>query len=385
MRRITNARLPSPINSTFKKNLWWVLLDDGEVIVSIEPMPAGACMTGDDWGGDWLSPMGIDLQMNGGLGLSFPALKVQDLPKLFELLDRLWIDGVEAIAPTFVSCDPDVLQQSLEVLHQARKQHFDKRCKLLGAHLEGPFLSKKYHGAHRLEYLLEPSLNALDDQIKGFEKEIALVTLAPELPGASEVIQRLIDLDVVVCLGHSAADSQVSNQAFVEGVSMITHAFNAMPGLHHRAPGPLGEALHNSEIALGMIADGVHVHPKLAVMLQRLASERLVLVSDALSPYGLDEGLNHWDERLVFVEQGTCRLEDGTLAGGTLSLLEGCKRLAKWSGESSAAIWSATIAPRQVLDKKVEGLDYLIGQPLKKLLRWEMNHFDGELSWHQAA
>lgn len=149
------------------------------------------------------------------------------------------------------------------------------------------------------------------------------MTLAPELEGAAEVIAALRATGVVVSLGHSGADAVQARRAFNQGVGMLTHSFNAMAGLHHRAPGPVGEALRQGEVALGLIADGVHVDPTMAVLLQRLAPRQVVIVSDALAPYGLADGRHRWDERVLLVEDGSCRLEDGTLAGVTLPLLEG--------------------------------------------------------------
>jgi N-acetylglucosamine-6-phosphate deacetylase len=163
---------------------------------------------------------------------------------------------------------------------------------------------------------------------------------------------------------------------------MLTHSFNAMPGLHHRKPGPIGAACKRDDIALGLIADGVHVDPTMAVLLQRLAGDQLVLVSDALAPYGLQDGVHRWDERALLVEDGTCRLEDGTLAGVTLPLLEGVKRLASWGSHPVAAIHAATVAPRKVLNP--QATIQLLGRPLNQLLRW---HWDSEtkiLSWQHA-
>ena len=166
---------------------------------------------------------------------------------------------------------------------------------------------------------------------------------------------------------------------------MLTHTFNAMPGIHHRNPGPIAAALNNGEISMGLIADGIHVHPSVAVLLQRLASEKLVLVSDAISAYGLKDGLYQWDNRPLTVTNGTCRLKDGTLAGTTLPLLEGVKRLAKWSGQPAASIWSATIAPRMALNKQCSFVDYFVGKSMKNLLRWHQDLKSNDLSWQRAA
>ena len=119
--------------------------------------------------------------------------------------------------------------------------------------------------------------------------------------------------------------------------------------------------------------------------MQRLAPNQLVLVSDAIAPYGLKEGEYKWDNRLIVSQKGCCRLENGTLAGSTVSLLQACKNLAKWGGKPSSAIWSATTAPRIVLDAELQLKDFLIGQPLNHLLRWKMNFEQNELSWQRAA
>ena len=121
----------------------------------------------------------------------------------------------------------------------------------------------------------------------------------------------------------------------------------------------------------------------MAVLLQRLAPDQTVLVSDALAPYGLEEGEHRWDERVLLVQNGTCRLNDGTLAGVTLPLLEGVKRLARWSGHPGAAIWSATVAPRRVIALAQSIEEALIGQPLSHQLRWSKPEED--LHWECAA
>jgi N-acetylglucosamine-6-phosphate deacetylase len=384
MRRITDVQLPMPLGQASDQR-HTISLDSAGQIESVRPMAAGDAMEqgAESWGGDWISPRGIDLQINGGLGLAFPELTPADLPRLQQLLERLWQDGVEAIAPTLVTCGVAPLRQALAVLREARAHNGDRCCRLLGAHLEGPFLAEARRGAHPREHLANPSLEALDERIGGFETEIALVTLAPELEGAAAVIQRLRELDISVALGHSAANAEQASAGFDQGVGMLTHAFNAMPGLHHRAPGPLGEACRRGGIALGLIADGVHVNPTMAVLLQRLAPDQIVLVSDALAPYGLADGEHRWDERVLLVENGTCRLDDGTLAGVTLPQLEGVKRLARWSGQPAAAIWNATVAPRRVIANAQTLEDALIGQPLTDQLRWTMTA--EELHWACAA
>ena len=364
MRWLSNVRLPG------REGLWRLGLDGEERIVQLQPLPAGAVAAGENWGGDWLSPAAVDLQINGGLGLAFPELQPHDLPTLLALLERLWQDGVEAICPTLVTCATADLRRALTVLAQARAQHRPGRCRLLGAHLEGPFLAPSRRGAHPPQHLAAPSLTALADRIAGAEDAIALVTLAPELEGAAPVIDALVARGIVVSLGHSGATEEQAEAAYNAGVRMVTHAFNAMNGLQHRAPGPLAAAALRGDIALGLIADGVHVAPSMAVLLQRLAPGQVVLVSDALAPYGLPDGLHRWDERPLIVADGSCRLEDGTLAGVTLPLLEAVCRLARWSGDAEGAIRAATVRPRRVLGDHRSVVQLLQGMPLVETLRW---------------
>ena len=210
--------------------------------------------------------------------------------------------------------------------------------------------------------------------------------MAPELEGAAAVIQALRDQGIVVSLGHSEANNTEAMAAYDAGVTMVTHAFNAMAGLGHRDPGPIAAAALRGDVALGLIADGVHVAPAMAVLLQRLAPGQVVLVSDALAPYGLAEGLHRWDERTLIVANGSCRLEDGTLAGVTLPLLEGARRLAGWSGRPEWAIAAATVLPRRVLGERRPLQELLVGRRLVDCLRWSIDGEAGEgLNWRRAA
>ena len=386
MRKITNIRVPQPDKNEDENNLFSLILDEHGIIQSIDKMSKWDSSYDEDWCGDWLSPRAIDLQINGGLGISFTDLTFNKIPKLLTLLDRLWLDGVEGICPTFVSCSRDQFQLGMKVLKEAKKHTLKNRCRLLGAHMEGPFLCESYSGAHDIENICKPSISALNERIKGFEAEIALMTLAPELKGSFDVISRLRELNILVSLGHSSADFDSAMKAFSNGVTMVTHTFNAMKGLHHRAIGPVGAAVRRDDVFLGLIADGVHVHSDMIRLLKIIAPKQIVLVSDAISAYGLGDGSFDWDKRLVTVENGLCRLPDETIAGSTLPLLEACKKMANWINDPSAAIWIATLAPRLVLSQsKMTAKSFFIGKNLQSLLRWKMNSCNQQLSWQLAA
>ena len=386
MRKIKNIRIPQPDKNEDENNLFSLILDEHGIIQSIDKSSKWDSSYDEDWCGDWLSPRAIDLQINGGLGISFTDLNFNKIPNLLTLLDRLWLDGVEGICPTFVSCSLDQFQLGMKVLKETKKHTSKSRCRLLGAHMEGPFLCESYSGAHDIENICKPSISALNERIKGFEDDIALVTLAPELKGSFDVISRLRDLNILVALGHSSADFDSAMKAFNNGVSMITHTFNAMKGLHHRAIGPIGAAARREDVYLGLIADGVHVHSDMIRLLKILAPKQIVLVSDALSAYGLGDGSFEWDKRLIKVENGLCRLPDETIAGSTLPLLDACKKVANWINDPSAAIWMATLSPRMVLSQnKITAKSFFIGKNIQSLLRWKMNSCNHQLSWQLAA
>ena len=386
MRKITNIKVPQPDKSEDENNLFSLILDEHGNILSIDKSANRESSYDEDWCGDWLSPRAIDLQINGGLGISFTDLNFNKIPNLLTLLDRLWLDGVEGICPTFVSCSLDQFQLGMKVLKETKKHTSKSRCRLLGAHMEGPFLCESYSGAHDKENIFKPSISALNEMINGFEEDIALMTLAPELKGSFDVISRLRDLNILVALGHSSADFDSAMKAFNNGVSMITHTFNAMKGLHHRAIGPIGAAARREDVYLGLIADGVHVHSDMIRILKILAPKQIVLVSDALSAYGLGDGSFKWDKRLIKVENGLCRLPDETIAGSTLPLLDTCKKVANWLNDPSAAIWIATLAPRMVLSQnKITAKSFFIGKNIQSLLRWKMNSCNHQLSWQLAA
>ena len=386
MRKITNIRVPQPDKNEDENNLFSLILDEHGIIQSIDKSSKWDSSYDEDWCGDWLSPRAIDLQINGGLGISFTDLTFNKIPKLLTLLDRLWLDGVEGICPTFVSCSLDQFQLGMKVLKETKKHTSINRCRLLGAHMEGPFLCESYSGAHDIENICKPSISALNERIKGFESEIALMTLAPELKGSFDVISRLRELNILVSLGHSSADFDSAMKAFSNGVTMVTHTFNAMKGLHHRAIGPIGAAARRDDVFLGLIADGVHVHSDMIRLLKIIAPKQIVLVSDAISAYGLGDGSFDWDKRLITVENGLCRLPDQTIAGSTLPLLEACKKMANWINDPSAAIWMATLAPRLVLSQsKITAKSFFIGKNMQSLLRWKMNSCNQQLSWQLAA
>jgi N-acetylglucosamine-6-phosphate deacetylase len=382
---IINARVPG------YQGLQQIRLDQQGVIETIEPMNSASPVEGThewsilDVAGDWVSLGGVDLQINGGLGLAFPDLSSDNKHTLSKICQYLWHQGVDAFLPTLVTTSVENIQRSLAIISEfvasQTKAEQGEVAQILGVHLEGPFLNPQKRGAHPAEYLLPLTIDHVKRVLGDYAHVVKVMTLAPELDATGEVIPFLRSLGITVSLGHSQATAAQAEEAFKLGASMVTHAFNAMPGLHHREPGLLGAALVHPHVYCGLIADGQHVCSTMIQLLLRAGcyEKGLFLVSDALAPIGLPDGVYPWDTRQIEVKNGTARLPDGTLAGTTLPLLVGVQNLVKWEMCGvEEAIALATEAPRHAIS--LTGI--AAGQPAN-LLRWHLDEVTSQLTWQR--
>ncbi len=384
---IINARLP---DYTGLQQIW---IDSQSRISQILPMGAVFQRVPPpdlqvlDLAGDWVSLGGVDLQINGALGLAFTDVQSHHVATLQEICQFLWEQGVDAFLPTLVTTSVENIQRSLSIIAdfiQRRKPTEQPAAQILGVHLEGPFLNPQKRGAHPVEYLLPMKIDQVKRVLGDYADIVKVITLAPELDPTGEVIPYLLRLGIKVSLGHSQATATQAQQAFGLGASMVTHAFNAMPGLHHREPGLLGAALVHPGVWCGLIADGQHICPTMIQLLLRAGcyQKGVFLVSDALAPLGLPDGVYPWDKRQIEVKNGTARLPDGTLAGTTLPLLAAVENLVRWGiSDVASAIALATEAPRRAIGHS--GLD--LGKPSAQLLRWHLDESTRELTWQRLA
>ena len=332
---------------------------------------------------DYVSLGGVDLQINGGLGLAFPDLEATDIHKLKKICDYLWQQGINAFLPTIVTTSIEKIRRSLSIVRSFMQQQsiHELTAKVLGVHLEGPFLNPKKRGAHPEEYLLPLTIDNLKRVLGDDRDVVKMITLAPELDPTGEAIEYLKKQNIIISLGHSLATEAEANRAFKLGASTITHSFNAMPPLHHRKPGLLGAALVNSKVSCGLIADGKHVSPTmLKIVINSVTNwEQIFLVSDALAPIGLPDGVYPWDSRQITVKNGTASLFDGTLSGTTLPLLTAVQNLVKWNiCSAERAIAMATSYPR----KAIAIPDLGIGQKAN-LLRWNYRSEKQQITWQR--
>ncbi|AFY61650.1 N-acetylglucosamine-6-phosphate deacetylase [Synechococcus sp. PCC 6312] len=366
-----------------------MLSDPQGCLAAIAPQAEAVDWTADyrvRFPGDYLSLPGLDLQINGGLGLPFPEVRGDEFGRfrLEQAGQFLAEAGVDSFLPTIVTCPLRQIQATLKVFAQFLDTPYGG-AKILGIHLEGPFLNPEKRGAHPQQHLLPLTIENVKRVLGDYSSLVKLITLAPELDETGRVIPYLRDLGITVSLGHSQATASQAQTAFDQGVTMLTHAFNAMPGLHHRQPGPLGAAIVDPRVSYGLIADGQHVDPLMLDVLirsDRPGERGTFLVSDALAPLGLGDGVYPWDQREITVTNGTARLGDGTLAGTTLPLFKGVQNLVKWGICSpDQAIHLATNAPRQAMG--LPGLE--VGYPLDRLLAWEYEPESRQLSWESLG
>lgn len=191
---------------------------------------------------------------------------------------------------------------------------------VLGLHLEGPFLDHDFRGAHDPGSLIAPRPAVVDELLDASAGTLRVLTLAPEAPGGIAAIKRLVAADVSVAIGHTACDFELAQRAFDAGATLLTHAFNGMRGIHHRAPGPVVAAMRTAGVTLEIIADGVHVDPAIIRLAFEGAPERVALITDAMAAAGGRDGMYRLGQLDVIVAHGIARLADGrSIAGSTLT------------------------------------------------------------------
>ena len=314
-----------------------------DVVVGVDPADAA------DGSGLLAVPGFVDVQCNGGFGIDL-ASEPERLWELGALLPRT---GVTAWLPTIVTSRPGTIERALTALASGPPPGWVGAAPL-GLHLEGPFLAPSRRGAHPEALLRAPSTA----EVAGWTRAsgVAMVTLAPELDGATAVIEALVASGVVVSLGHSDATAAQVTAAIDAGATCVTHLFNAMAPLHHRAPGLAGVALADDRLHVGLIADGIHVDGTVVRVAQRALADRLVLVTDAVAAMGQPAGVHALGEASVTVGEDGVRLADGTLAGSDLTMDRAVRNLVDLTGCTPAtALAAASAAPARLLGDATRG------------------------------
>ncbi len=312
----------------------WAETDGGRLVGlghGRPPRPPGECVDG------VLAPALCDLQVNGAGGH-----EATGGPAALDAIDALLLaHGVTSYLPTLVSPDDETAER---VLAEIAERVADPASPVAGAHLEGPFISPEHRGVHPPERLRSP----IDGVPAWMEHPaVRVVTLAPELPGALALIARLRTCGMAVALGHSGADAETARAAFDAGARLVTHVFDAMAPLHHRAPGLVGAALLDERVWVPAIADGVHLHPLVLELVRRVAGRRALLVTDATPAADAPAGSYRMAGLEIEAAGGAARTPDGTLAGSTLTLDLAVRNWAAMTEATLAdALYAAGAGPR---------------------------------------
>jgi N-acetylglucosamine-6-phosphate deacetylase len=324
-----------------------ILTVDGLVAGSAVTVEHGRIVSVDAGGGDLVLPDGIlapgliDLQVNGCFGVDFAQSTDWETATR-----RLPETGVTSFLPTFVTAPLDDLVAGLRRVPSGLPG-----ARILGVHVEGPFLAEARRGAHDATLFCDPTPERLDALLE--PGTMALITLAPERFGALEAIRRLSREGVLVSAGHTDATAEVVSAAAGAGARMVTHVFNAQRGIHHREPGVAGWGLADPRLACGLILDGHHVVDAVARIALAAAPGRIALVTDAIAATGMPPGLYELGGAPVIVRDGEPpRRHDGTLAGAALRLDDAVARAVALGLPVAAAIEAASRIPADLLGRR---------------------------------
>jgi N-acetylglucosamine-6-phosphate deacetylase len=295
-----------------------------------------------------LCPGFIDLQINGAFGADIGP----DPDAIRTLVTELPATGATSFLPTLISSPPERYEEFFDALVEGTKGH---GARVLGAHLEGPFLAPERKGAHDPANLRPVDLGFLRELLSS--SQVKIMTLAPELPNSMEAIELLLEEGAVASAGHTEAAYEEVTRAVDAGLGLGTHLYNAMRPLAHREPGTVGALLTNDRVKVGIIADGEHVHEAALRLAHRArGSEGLILVTDAMEAAGMPAGDYELGGRKVRLEDGAVRLPDGTLAGSALTMDEAVRNAVSFLGVSLAqAVRMASEVPAAALNLDGKG------------------------------
>ena len=305
---------------------------------------------GVDLKGSFVIPGLVDVHNHGNSGADFSD---GDYDGLVKMARYLAANGVTSFAPASMTLRYDVLETAYRTAVKLSHAAPEGCARLMGIQMEGPFFSEKKKGAQNGAYLREPDLEAFQRLYDASEGLIRIADVAAELPGAVEFTEKVSKL-CTVSIAHTDCSYEDAQAVFRAGARHLTHLYNAMPGIHHRKPGPIGAGSEREDVTAELICDGQHVHPSAVRMAFKLFPGRVCLISDALRCCGMPDGQYTLGGQDVFLKGGIARLADGTIAGSATNLYDCMRKAVAFGIPKEQAILSATIVPAREIGRETE-------------------------------
>lgn len=289
----------------------------------------------------YVIPAMMDVHTHGSMGVTANGGR-DDIAKMDGYIAGL---GYKGYLPTLVTDDAEHMADVCGQFAEYKKQHSSPS---MGLYLEGPFINAAKKGAQNGDYVIEPDVDKLMKMIEAGRGWVKMITVAPEIPGGIDFIKEAAK-HCCVALGHTATDYDAAMKAFEAGASCVTHTFNAMNPIGHRAPGLIAAAL-DSNAYVELICDGIHIHPAVIRMtFKTFPADRIVMISDSVSATGLADGTYTLGGLKTIVADGVSRLEDGTLAGSTTNLHECVRRTVGVGVPMEQVVQAACLNPCEML------------------------------------
>ena len=331
-------------------------LDDGRIL-AIGPTSGSLDVSGTafDATGMIVTPGFIDVHTHGGGGCNLHTTDAHEIDGYSRWAPRT---GVTSFLIGVVGTPSALPQAQLRASVTAIEHRTAEASEPLGIHLEGPYISQARRGAHQPSWLREPNVAEIEEVLTLTAGHLRLITLAPELPGATDIMRRLVQTGVTVSIGHTDATYEQTLEALALGATHVTHCCNAMRPLHHREPGPIGAIVRAPQVYGELIADGVHVHPAMMDILVRiLGPHRTIVITDALAGAGMaGDGVFEFGGQEARVLCGAARLADGTITGSILTMDQALRNMLEMAHVSlQDAVTMLTINPARsvkVADRK---------------------------------
>lgn len=292
----------------------------------------------------------VDVHTHGNSGADFSDGDYDGLVKMAAYLAK---NGVTSFAPASMTLPYDVLETAFRTAVRLHRIAPKGCARLLGIQMEGPFFSEKKKGAQNAAYLRLPDYDAFARLYNAAEGLLRIADVAPELSGAVEFTRRASE-KCTVSVAHTDASYEEATAVFDAGATHLTHLYNAMPGIHHRRPGPIGAASERESVTAELICDGHHVHPSAVRMAFRLFPNRVCLISDALRCCGMPDGQYTLGGQDVFLSGGVARLSDGTIAGSAANLYDCMRNAVTFGVPVEQAVLAATAIPAREIGRAGE-------------------------------